>query len=94
VDKLSEDAWGPAIDTTAGRPKWLGLQEPYVWMQTDIWLDHTRTRHTFRNPFARTTKGWCWRTREGDVNIRAIRLPADHPAYVHILATTGATDEL
>jgi hypothetical protein len=87
-DPSRDDFWGPEIVTNGVCPEWLKGQEPYLWPRTSGgWLDHYKCRTDYGDPFAETTRGWAWRHRDGEPNILAIRLPADHPAYAGLAPT-------
>jgi hypothetical protein len=82
LDPSRDDAfWGPEIAVDGVRPEWLGEQEPFVWLKTRKWLEHFRKPVMYGEPFATSTRFWAWRHSDGRPCIRAIRLPADHPAY-------------
>jgi hypothetical protein len=80
-DPSRDDAWGPEIVVNGVRPEWLGEQEPFVWVRTIRWLDHFKSKLSYAAPFVPSTRQWGWKHTSGAPCIRAIRLPADHPAY-------------
>jgi hypothetical protein len=81
-DPSRDDAfWGPEIVVNGIVPAWLARQEPFVWVRTYRWLEHFRLPLSYEPPFSADTSQWCWKHSDGHPCIRAIRLPADHPAY-------------
>lgn len=67
--------WGREIRVDGVRPEWL-TGPTHAWIKTCIWLDHTRDKMSDT-----PAEEWAWMHDEGDPNIIAIRLPADHPYY-------------
>ena len=68
--------WGPEIRVDGVRPAWLSgrvvcdMRSAHGWCYTDERAAHKND-----------AEAWCWSHGDGEPNITAIRLPADHFAY-------------
>lgn len=74
--------WGDPIECNGVRPDWLRGRQP-LSVDTgigpgDYWLYENARDYESDAP----VEDWAWSHSDGAPNIRRIKLPADHPAYV------------